>query len=152
MPSLSPPPLRVCRDATFRKCRCSHFFAVPCLLFGAETVYSVVVAVMLAVIEGAARENVVRWMMHADNSNVEEEMEMRMDSGFVGAGDAIGLGKCGRTAIVEYGCHDVCEVGAVRELCDWQSLRVGKAGTPGRSRTHLAPRIALLEKDTGADM
>jgi hypothetical protein len=59
-PSFSLPPLNVCRDATLRRCRCSHFFAVPCFLFGAETVYSVFVAVMLAVFEGAARENVVR--------------------------------------------------------------------------------------------
>lgn len=49
IPPSSPPPFRVWRDATFRKCRCSHFFAVPCLLFAAETVYSVVVAVMSAV-------------------------------------------------------------------------------------------------------
>ena len=48
-PASSAPPFKVWRDATFRKCRCSHFFAAPCLLFAAETVYSVVVAVMLVV-------------------------------------------------------------------------------------------------------
>jgi hypothetical protein len=37
----------VCRDATFRRCRCSHFFAVTCLLFVVVIVCSVVVAVML---------------------------------------------------------------------------------------------------------
>jgi hypothetical protein len=50
----------ICRDATLRKCRCSHFFADPCLLVAVVIVCSVAVAVMLCEIEGAVCESVVR--------------------------------------------------------------------------------------------
>jgi hypothetical protein len=53
--------------------------------------------------------------MHGGNSNVEE-VERRVHSDFAWAGEVIVVGKCGRAAIVQYGRHEVREVGAVREL------------------------------------
>jgi hypothetical protein len=57
--------------------------------------------------------------MHGGNSNVEE-VERRMHSDFAWTREAIVVGKCGRAAIVQYGRHEVREVGAVRKLLNWQ--------------------------------